>query len=1003
MKPYPALSVLLLAVLTSAPAWAVLASDCSEAFPSAGQGSHQGNQGEFKAKATSKMLGTTVVNGRGRLGYHQNMLDIEEVSGDPAPICDGYPCEGTNTSSAPFLPDNRCVNDTCPDGVDVTVPANTTATLPAGTAFNTITVQDGATLTLRPGITIKTLKLTSSGSRRAKVLMPAGDYSIDDLAVMAAGTEIQLIGTGAVRLFVHERLTFKAGSLINSPASAVRGDPSRLLLVPAQGGILEDGATLSGYVYTPDASSSDSLLVKSASHIFGRVITKYLTLEDYSVLDARGTTPSMPGCSVPPPTVSIDHYELDHAGSALTCSPTDVTVRACASVNTSPNAPCTDLVTTDITPTLIPADGWVGGNPFTIASGGAAVKQLRVTKTGPVTLGVSGSTPATINPTLCRSGGGPLSTAACTLTFADSGFLFDVLDTLANKPQQVQLKAVKKDNATQKCVPGFTSVSKPVSFWSDYVSPATNGFGSKMTVNDNAIATSQGAATASPQTLAFDAQGEATLTVSYPDAGQMRLNASHYGSGDTAGLVMTGSDPFVSRPAGLCITPAQGACAAGDASCPVFKKTGEAFPLSIGAVAWQADNDGDLCNGNLATPNFALAKIALGSQLVAPKPGVEAVVSKLSYDHGIAAGSNLNTVTQSVNEVGVFRMTAIPPTSGYFGYSLPAATSVPVGRFVPWDFHLVSGTITPACGGFSYMSQPFGVQTTVQARNQQGGVTQNYRDAFARGVIALVAANNKDGVDRSNRLDPLGASWQSGQSTFDGRSRFVRLRELTQTLTVPEEPLRALRLGVQVTDGEATATTFLTDRDMNPGVKGDCQVGVNCTARQLSIHGGSDDTMIAYYGRLLASTRQGVYSAPLALPLQVQYFEAGQWRVNQQDVCTQISLAGGGIAFTDPGQHYDARTGDLILQDGTRIRLGLGQVAPGGNQTRVDAGETRFHFGPPHKAVRIPYRILLERQPLAPLWLTDPAMPGHLLGEAIFGSSRGNDRIIYRRELMPQN
>ncbi|WP_373368480.1 DUF6701 domain-containing protein, partial [Aeromonas caviae] len=52
--------------------------------------------------------------------------------------------------------------------------------------------------------------------------------------------------------------------------------------------------------------------------------------------------------------------------------------------------------------------------------------------------------------------------------------------------------------------------------------------------------------------------------VSYPDAGQMRLNARHDGSGDTAGLVMTGSDLFVSRPVGLCITPTQGACAAGD-------------------------------------------------------------------------------------------------------------------------------------------------------------------------------------------------------------------------------------------------------------------------------------------------------------------------------------------------------------------------------------------------------------------------------------------------------
>lgn len=697
----------------------------------------------------------------------------------------------------------------------------------------------------------------------------------------------------------------------------------------------------------------------------------------------------------------IDHFELSHSGQALTCNPETVVIKACADAN------CSRLVAEQVSASLsltpdTASNGWVGGNQLTF-SGGSTTARLHNNTAGTVTMGVAGSTPAFQHPTLCRAGGGVPSVAACTLSFADSGFVFDVPDTLANKPQQVQLKAVKKDNDTQRCVPGFASVSKPVSFWSDYVSPASNPFGSKVTINGSAIATSQ--ATAVTSNLSFDANGETTLTVNYPDAGQMRLNARHDGSGDTAGLVMTGSDLFVSHPVGLCITPTQGACAAGDASCPVFKKTGEAFQLNFAGVAWQADDDEDLCSGNLATPNFALANIALGSELVAPKPGEEAVVGTASYDHSNAKGNNnLNTLSQSVNEVGVFRMTATPPAAGYFNHTIPAATSVPVGRFVPWDFHLVSGTVTPACGDFSYMSQPFGVQTTVQARNRQGGITQNYHDAFAKGTLSLVAANNKDGVDRSNRLDPLVTGWSAGVADFTGQSRFMRLRELTPTLTAPEEPLRRLRLGLKVEDGETPETSFLADRDMNPAVTGDCQAGVSCTAKQLQIPQGTSDTMIAYYGRLLASTRQGAASAPLALPLQVQYFEGGRWRVNLQDLCTRLSLAGDGILFTDPEQHYDAATGDLSLKDGTRIRLGLGQVAPGGSQASVEGGEIRFHFAAPNQSVRIPYRIQLDKlplQPLAPLWLADPATADHLLGEAIFGWDRGNDRIIYRREVMP--
>lgn len=727
-----------------------------------------------------------------------------------------------------------------------------------------------------------------------------------------------------------------------------------------------------------------------------------------------------------PVGTQIDHFEFDHSGQALTCNPETLVIRACA------NASCSQLFTDPVSAILTPlkngSNGWIAdsqvsynGNTATVNfSNGTAKLQLRNNLATAITVGVSGSTPPTkpLSTTLCRAGSGALSAAACTLSFADSGFLFNVPDTLANKPQQVVMTAVRKDNTSQLCVPSFQKQTKRITFWSDYNMPATNLFGSQIRIDKTAIATTAVAPTA--MDLYFNELGETTLKdVSYPDAGQMRLNARHDGSGDTAGLVMTGSDLFVSRPAGLCITPTEGTCAAGDASCPVFKKTGEAFQMNIKGVAWQADDDKDLCSGNLATPNFALANIALGSELVAPKPGEGAVVGTASYDHSNAKGSNnLNTVTQSVNEVGVFRMTATPPEAGYFNYTIPPATSVPVGRFVPWDFYLVSSTVTPACGGFSYMSQPFWVQTTVQARNKQGEITQNYRDAFAKGVISLVAANNQDGVDRSNRLvdssnrlvDPLVASWSAGEVRFNDQIRFKRLQDLTTpaTLTTPEEPLRLLRLGLKVGDGETPETTFLDGQNMNPSVSGTCQSGVNCTAKQLSIPKGSDDTMIAYYGRLLASTRQGVDSAPLALPLQVQYFEGGLWRANSQDrransqdICTQISLAGGGIVFTDAEQRYDSATGDLILKDGTRIRLGLGNVAPGGTQVGFDAGETRFHFAPPNQAVRIPYRIVLEQQPSQPVWLADPATADHLLGEAIFGRDRGNDRIIYRREVMP--
>ncbi|MGN5139072.1 DUF6701 domain-containing protein [Aeromonas sp. 164P] len=361
---------------------------------------------------------------------------------------------------------------------------------------------------------------------------------------------------------------------------------------------------------------------------------------------------------------------------------------------------------------------------------------LRHNSASAVTIGVASATPAASGPTLCRAGSAAPSVAACTLNFADSGFIFDVPDTFSNQPQTLAIKAVKKSEATRQCVPGFANQTKRIKFWSGYISPVS---------------------------LPFDAQGRATITVNYPDAGQVQLSARYEGTGSETGLVMLGADQFVARPVGLCITPPQGVCAAGDSSCPVFKKAGETFQVDIKAMAWESANDGDICAGNQTTPNFALPNIALGTTLVAPNTGTHAVLGTTSYHHGAAANS-LNSVNQTLSEVGVFRMTATPPTNGYFGYTIPAAGSQPIGRFVPWEFVLQDGFLTQACHSFSYVGQPVAAGFTLQARNRQGGVTANYQGAFARGQAALVAVNDRDGVNVADEvLFPESLGWQQGE------------------------------------------------------------------------------------------------------------------------------------------------------------------------------------------------------------------------------------------------
>lgn len=695
-----------------------------------------------------------------------------------------------------------------------------------------------------------------------------------------------------------------------------------------------------------------------------------------------------------PVGVQIDHFQLDHSGQALTCNPETVTVKACA------DAACTTLIqdpvtaTLSLTPTSV-SNGWIGGNTVTF-SGGSTTVQLRNNTATAVTIGVSGSVPTTkpFSTTLCKAGAGTPSAAACTLSFADSGFFFDVPDTYSNQPQAVAIKAVKKSDVTKLCVPGFSNQSKSVKFWSSYVSPASNNYNSKISVNSSVIGTDLGSATLVP--LTFDAQGQSTITVKYPDAGQMQLDARYDGTGSEAGLVMTGADQFVARPVGLCITPPQGVCTVGDSSCPVFKKAGDTFQVDIKAMAWESANDGDICVGNQTTPNFVLPNIALGSTLMAPNPGTNAAVGTATYNH-VPASNSLNSVTQTVSEVGVFRMTATPPvatppegstvSTGYFGYTIPPASSVPVGRFIPADFNLVSGDIVPACNVFSYMGQPFGVALDVLARNVSGGQTKNYTGSFAKGSAYLSVANNKDGKSLANRLRSLPSlPWLNGRAALAaGSSEFVRLSD-----TQPDGPYKSLLFGLYMRDNDGDRTVIASP-DFNDAMVGNCS-GVSCNARLID-----SVPMQVYFGRLLAGTGAGLASAPLAVPLQLQYYEAGNWQLNKLDQCTQFSLANQGFTFLNPSHVFDATSRDLSLGNNRKIRLGLGSSAPGGASAQATDGEILFQFARPDISVRIPYRVDLSKQPSQPLWLSDPAT---LQGEAIFGSSRGNDRIIYRREVM---
>lgn len=909
----------------------------------------------------------------GKIGYRQpsQVLGLAN-SGN----CDNGVCRLDGLGGSMSVPSSRFPLASAGTSINLGYNQKKTVTAADGTQFNQVVTSQMASIDFQSaGLTIKSMSLGSGrGGNPYTVRFSPGEYWIETLN-MDFDTSIEV--TGPVTLYI-KKLKMNSGSFINSPGSQQAGDTSKVLAVIYDSMQLDNGSTFSGLVYQADVASG-SINLTSSSYIKGRVNAKTITFNYGSSIDAGNDL-----CSLPTPA-SVDHYELSYPASALTCSPASVQLKACK------DGACTSLYTESVSVSLAPSSGW-SRNPLTF-TGGTASLSLGHFVAEKVTMGISSATPAASNALRCYADG--QLDATCTLNFADSGFIFDVPNIIANKgATNVIVKAVKKDDSTKQCVPGFASVSRTLNFWSSYISPSTTVNTAKPTVTVNGSAVGANAAAPVSIPLAFDSAGQATLTrVNYVDAGQMQLDASYTGSAATgdAGLLMSGSDQFVSRPAGLCIRP-EASCAAGNGSCPYFRRAGENFSVSLTAQAWESDSDSDLCSGNLTTPNFALSGIALGSTLLAPSGGVSAAMGTASYNHG-ASSSAQQTITQSLSEVGVFRLTATPPS--YLGTTIPPSSSAPVGRITPYDFAISNASITAGCGSFSYMDQPMPTSFTLAARNRSGGTTANYRDEFAPGQVALAAENGDDGVSLSSRLSGLGGlGWQAGLFTANQYpATFGRNPS-------PDGPFSQLAIGVSVADNEKDVVIPLIGTNMNAATAGDC--GSNCDAVRL---GGQD----LRHGRLKPATGRTFASNPLALPLTIESYAAGQWQRSLADQCTTLDLTvNGGFLFD---RDYDPGKAELTLLDhASKSRLALTQdlAAPAGQPTSSKAkdGYIWLHFTAPGISDRVHYRLDLARQPLAPIWLnydwdrSGVADVDDLSGWAFFNQWRSSDRVIYRRELL---
>jgi MSHA biogenesis protein MshQ len=669
------------------------------------------------------------------------------------------------------------------------------------------------------------------------------------------------------------------------------------------------------------------------------------------------------------------HLRILHDGSALTCTPETVTIQACA------DASCSSLHTGSVTTTLAPT-GWIGGDTISF-SGGSTTAQLRRTTAGSVTLGAASTTPAPTSATRCFNG----ATETCTLAFANSGFIFEVPDLTACKPSgPVTISAVRTDDVTQRCVPAFASVTRSVSFWSAYANPNTGA--QAVSVNGTPVV---GAAPGTALNLAFDANARATITVAYPDAGQMQLNARHTGSGAEAGLILNGTDSFVSVPVGLAVysDDPNAACTPASAGCSVLARAGDAFPLKVKAACWQSDADANLAD-NPATPNFRMTGIPLASTLIAPAGGANAALGTASFDF-VAADAGIHSISQTVSEVGVFQFSATPGAGAYFGASVPGGTSANIGRFIPHRFAPAAGAAltnrsdVPACvSAFTYLSEPLRLNFTLRAENASGGLTANYIGAFAKLGLTSAASFDFGALNGANnltaRLDlstPPTGTWSGGQAAVSATLGIARAAN-------PDGPYTQVDLGIAPRDADNVALLpAALDLDIDGAGGNDHRKLVRTEVR---------------FGRVRLENAFGSELLDLPLPARVQHWNGVGFVDSADDACTRFSAGDFTLVFpASPKNLLAACETTVSLAGGLPAALRL--TKPGaGNQGWADirlnlgAASGQTCVGAAATPATTASKAYLQGRWSGAGWNQDPS------ARATFGLYRGADPFIYQRE-----
>jgi len=747
---------------------------------------------------------------------------------------------------------------------------------------------------------------------------------------------------------------------------------------------------------------------------------------------------------------ALDHFRITSGGNAVTCSPAPVTIQA----SDASGLPITDYAGTISLATSTGQGDWFDGADINgtlsrgSANSGQASYGFSPADNGVVSLNLRHTLADTVNVNVADGSVTELSGFDPNIVFAETGFLFHQAGNLSSPierliagkdssinpdAQSLALTAVRTNDDTGACE-AFLTGAQEVEVGYVCNSPGSCALADALQINNQTVASNNNGSTTNTRSITLNfgdaSTSSAPLVLNYRDAGRVSLFASlplnDEDGNPTGGKIAGNSNAFVSVPAGFCLEPIEPKfqCETVDAQCSVASPAGEMFSMRLAAVGWVSPGEaGDEFCDNPVTPNFTYPDLDLTHELLAPTSGEPGVISRNRIEI-LPSDSGVRQFSQSVSEVGVFDF-RVQSEKLYFGQPLPSALSAPVGRFRPawFDFFIEPGAFSSVpmsadrtvCKppldevdrDWVYTGEPFSWKVSTEIRispkNKSGKTVKNYAGtAFQQLSSAGIELSPfplldevQKGVDETlMELHIVGGSRSAGELRRDPLPAAPEQEgDLLYTFASDDEFFYKKSHNTRVSPFKPAPEFVLErieDEDFVTAENPDVVFPEKFTP---------DASFKIRYGRIALENGYGPENMDLVIPVKAETFDGNGFELHKDESCWFYSLPENTTVNYDNSALENDQTEVVEVTDSERtLTDGEPEITPKDYRLRLSAPEPTESEDPQKQGLYVELNVGND-------WLKDywdagnPDTRVDPYAWATFGVYRGNDRIIYWREV----